>query len=222
MTRPQLARVIWRRLEQPCVGYEAGQGKEPAISRNSFDYRAAPGTAAVLYFHTALEELGLSRVVDHAGQLTRCKPSSLSLAAARSQRYCTHHLPARAQTLPSPAHRLSASSVLPFIRAITVSDLPLTVETCFHYVHLAPTAQHIRVGRSEFICCPPIRGSANCEELWVALLDGAIGCSVSDHSPSAAELKTVVSWMCVKAAKQAGLGGQESPLNVVYDADSVI
>ena len=82
---------------------------------------------------------------------------------------------------------LSASDALPLIRAAKRAGLPLTVETCFHYLALA--AQHIPHGRPEFKCCPPIREDANREALWAALLDGTIDCVVSDHSPCVAALK---------------------------------
>ena len=82
---------------------------------------------------------------------------------------------------------LSASDALPLVRAAKRAGLPLTVETCFHYLALA--AQHIPHGRPEFKCCPPIREDANREALWAALLDGTIDCVVSDHSPCVAALK---------------------------------
>ncbi len=82
---------------------------------------------------------------------------------------------------------LSAAAALPLIRAAKKSGLPLTVETCFHYLTLS--AQHIPHGRPEFKCCPPVREEANREALWEALLDGTIDCVVSDHSPCVASLK---------------------------------
>ncbi|KAG8725892.1 hypothetical protein FRC12_023910 [Ceratobasidium sp. 428] len=44
-------------------------------------------------------------------------------------------------------------------------------------------------GKTEFKCCPPIRGAANQDKLWEALLDGTIDMAVSDHSPCVAALK---------------------------------
>ncbi|KAL6298879.1 allantoinase [Sparassis latifolia] len=82
---------------------------------------------------------------------------------------------------------LSAASALPLIRAAKASGLPLTVETCFHYLCLA--AADIPAGRPEFKCCPPVRDARNREELWGALLDGTLDCVVSDHSPCVAPLK---------------------------------
>lgn len=84
---------------------------------------------------------------------------------------------------------LSASSALPLIRAAKSTGLPLTVETCFHY--LALTSEHIPNGHPEFKCCPPVREGTNREELWKALEDGTIDCVVSDHSPCVASLKNL-------------------------------
>ena len=74
-------------------------------------------------------------------------------------------------------------------RAARARGLPLTAETCFHYLTLA--AADVPRGRPEFKCCPPIRDPANRDALWAALLDGTIDCVVSDHSPCVAALKHV-------------------------------
>lgn len=65
--------------------------------------------------------------------------------------------------------------------------LPLTVETCPHY--LCFDAESIQDGRTDFKCAPPIRDRANRERLWDALSNGIIDMIVSDHSPSTPELK---------------------------------
>lgn len=82
---------------------------------------------------------------------------------------------------------LSSSDALPSIKAARSAGLPLTVETCFHYLCL--TSAEVPNGRPEFKCCPPIRDSGNRDALWEGLLDGTIDCVVSDHSPCVAELK---------------------------------
>ena len=65
--------------------------------------------------------------------------------------------------------------------------LPLTAETCPHYLALA--AEDIADGRTEFKCAPPVRERANRDALWDALADGTIGLVVSDHSPCPPPLK---------------------------------
>ncbi len=82
---------------------------------------------------------------------------------------------------------LSAADALPQIAAAKAEGLPITVETCPHYLTL--TAEQIPDGATQFKCCPPIRDAANRERLWDGLRDGVIDCIVSDHSPCPPELK---------------------------------
>lgn len=82
---------------------------------------------------------------------------------------------------------LSSAAALPALRAARADGLPITVETCPHYLVLA--AEGIEDGATQFKCCPPIRSEANREALWQALLDGDIDIVVTDHSPATADLK---------------------------------
>lgn len=83
-------------------------------------------------------------------------------------------------------HHSSADS-LPLLGAARAEGLPLTAETCPHYLSFA--AEEIPDGATEFKCCPPIRERENRERLWGALGRGVIGMVVSDHSPCPPELK---------------------------------
>ena len=82
---------------------------------------------------------------------------------------------------------LSAATVLPQLRAAKAEGLPITVETCPHYLSFA--AEQIPDGATAFKCCPPIRDAANRDLLWAGLLDGSIDFVASDHSPATRELK---------------------------------
>jgi allantoinase len=82
---------------------------------------------------------------------------------------------------------LSASTALPELRAARSEGLPVTVETCPHYLHLA--AEAIPGGATLFKCAPPIRSRGNCEQLWQGLRDGTIDLVVTDHSPCPPEMK---------------------------------
>jgi len=82
---------------------------------------------------------------------------------------------------------LSSAEALPAIRAAKAEGLPLTVETCPHYLTLE--AEHIADGATAAKCCPPVRSHENREALWAALADGTIDLIASDHSPATAELK---------------------------------
>jgi allantoinase len=82
---------------------------------------------------------------------------------------------------------LSSARVLPRLAAARAEGLPVTVETCPHYLSFA--AEGIADGATAFKCCPPIRGEVNRELLWQGLEDGVIDFIASDHSPATRELK---------------------------------
>jgi allantoinase len=82
---------------------------------------------------------------------------------------------------------LSSSSSLAQLREAKVEGLPITVETCPHYLFFA--AEEIPAGATEFKCAPPIRDAENREKLWQALDEGLIDLLASDHSPCPEALK---------------------------------
>ena len=82
---------------------------------------------------------------------------------------------------------LSSAQVLPRLAAARAEGLPITVETCPHYLSFA--AESIADGATAFKCCPPIRGEGNRDLLWQGLADGVIDLIASDHSPATRELK---------------------------------
>ncbi len=82
---------------------------------------------------------------------------------------------------------LSSADALPAIAAARADGVPVTVETCPHYLTI--TAEQIPDGATQYKCCPPIREAANRDLLWGGLRDGTIDLVVSDHSPSTIDLK---------------------------------
>ncbi|XP_078801792.1 allantoinase, mitochondrial-like isoform X2 [Oryzias latipes] len=82
---------------------------------------------------------------------------------------------------------LSSAEPLELIEEARQARAPLTVETTHHYLNLC--AESIPAGATQFKCCPPIRSSANQEQLWSALKRGLIDMVVSDHSPCTPDLK---------------------------------
>lgn len=82
---------------------------------------------------------------------------------------------------------LSAADGLPGLAKARSEGLPISVETCPHYLTFA--AEEIPPEACEFKCAPPIRDSENRERLWAGLADGTIDMVVSDHSPCTPELK---------------------------------
>jgi allantoinase len=81
----------------------------------------------------------------------------------------------------------SSADALPLLRAALEERLPLTAETCPHYLFF--DAEEVPDGATEFKCCPPIRERENREQLWAALRSGAIQMVVSDHSPCPPDMK---------------------------------
>jgi allantoinase len=89
----------------------------------------------------------------------------------------------------TPVHivHLSSAESLDLIRSARTHGLPLTVETCPHYLTFA--AEDVPDGATEFKCAPPIRGRAERDALWDALIRGEIDLVASDHSPCPPAMK---------------------------------
>ena len=90
---------------------------------------------------------------------------------------------------PARVHivHLSSASSLDIVRAAKARGLPMTVETCPHYLTFA--AGEIPDGATEYKCAPPIRSAAERDALWAALIAGEIDLVASDHSPCPPILK---------------------------------
>jgi len=82
---------------------------------------------------------------------------------------------------------LSTSRALETLRAAKREGLPLSVETCPHYLHFA--AEEIPDRATLFKCAPPIRSRENRETLWQGLNEGVIDLVATDHSPCPPEMK---------------------------------
>ena len=76
---------------------------------------------------------------------------------------------------------LSTALALEELQTARAEGLPITVETCPHYLHFA--AEEIADGATLLKCAPPIRNKKNQEHLWNGLRDGIIDMIVTDHSP---------------------------------------
>jgi allantoinase len=82
---------------------------------------------------------------------------------------------------------LSSGLALPELRTARSEGLPITVETCPHYLHLV--AENIANGATLCKCAPPIRSRENREVLWQGLRDGVIDLVATDHSPCPPAMK---------------------------------
>ncbi len=150
----------------------------------------------------SIAQTGLPLLV-HAELAGPIEQASAGLAGADWRRYATY-LASRPDEAEVEAVRLmirlcreyhfrlhivhlSSALALGDLRAARAEGLPVTVETCPHYLHFA--AEAIGDGRTLLKCAPPIRSAANREDLWGALRDGDIDMVVTDHSPCPPEMK---------------------------------
>ena len=107
---------------------------------------------------------------------------------------------------------LSSSDALETLGLARRRNIPLSVETCHHY--LTYCAEEIPDGHTEYKCAPPIRERENREKLWQAIRDGVIDFAVSDHSPCTPALKERGSGDFMKA--WGGIAGLQFSLSVFF------
>ena len=86
---------------------------------------------------------------------------------------------------------VSAARTLDLLETARRAGLPVTAETCPHYLTFA--AEEILDGGTAWKCAPPIRDRKTRERLWQGLADGALDLVASDHSPAPAALKCIES-----------------------------
>ncbi len=107
---------------------------------------------------------------------------------------------------------LSTALALNELRAAREEGLPVTVETCPHYLHFS--AEEIADGATLWKCAPPIRSRENRDALWQGLRAGEIDMIVTDHSPCPPEMKGAEEGRFDKA--WGGIAGLSVVLPVVY------
>jgi len=98
-----------------------------------------------------------------------------------------------------PIHivHVSSAEAIPLIAAAKREGLPITAETCAHYLYF--NAENIPDNKTIFKCAPPIREKSNNDILKKALLDGVLDFITTDHSPAPPALKEINSGDLLKA-----------------------
>ncbi len=135
------------------------------------------------------------------------RPGSSEVAAVTRLLRAMRRTSARAHVL-----HVSSTDVLPLLADARREGLPVTAETCPHYLGLV--AERVPEGATEYKCCPPIRGDANRNALWKALASGTLDIVVSDHSPSTADVKRLDTGDF--GAAWGGIAGLQLSLPVVW------
>src|SRR5262249_32155012 len=82
---------------------------------------------------------------------------------------------------------LATGKALGILRAAKADGLPVTIETCPHYLTLC--AEDIPDGATLHKCAPPVRSAEDREQLWAGLKDGVIDLVATDHSPCPPAMK---------------------------------
>jgi allantoinase len=113
----------------------------------------------------------------------------LATRPPRAEVTAIEHLVALSRSTSLRCHvvHVAAALALAVLRRARDEGLPLSAETCPHYLTFA--AEAIADGATAWKCAPPIRSSADREALWRALGDRTLDLVVSDHSPSPPAMK---------------------------------
>jgi allantoinase len=109
---------------------------------------------------------------------------------------------------------LASCDALSILDEARSAGLPITVETCPHYLTFA--AEDISDGSTAFKCAPPIREGRHRNGLWEALLQGRIDCVVTDHSPAPPAMKGTADGDFVRA--WGGIASLQLGLAAVWTA----
>ncbi len=147
--------------------------------------------------------------------------------------HAVHLLAALCREYMAPVHvvHLSSGSNVWTFAGAKQDGLPLTVETCPHYLHFC--SEELEHADPRFKCAPPIRRKDDRDRLWQGLVAGAIDMIGSDHSPCPPEMKCLESndwqkaWGGISSIQLTlsivwrGLRGRQVPLNRLADWLSV-
>ena len=107
---------------------------------------------------------------------------------------------------------ISCAQVVDLIQEAKQRGLPVTAETCAHY--LCFDGEDVKQKGVMLKCSPPIRDEGAREALWQRVVEGKVDFVASDHSPASAELKDRFSDDMDKG--WGGISGVQFTLNVLY------
>lgn len=109
---------------------------------------------------------------------------------------------------------LSSAEALPMLSEARKRGLPISAETCPHYLTLC--AEEIASGATQFKCAPPVREKHNQSLLWKGIHEGVIDFIVSDHSPCTPSLKCFETGDFMKA--WGGISSLQLGLSLIWSA----
>ena len=109
---------------------------------------------------------------------------------------------------------VSSAETLTLIGAAKKEGLPITAETCAHYIYF--NAETIPDAHCIYKCAPPIREKVNNEQLKAALANGVLDFITTDHSPAPPSIKEIESGNLQKA--WGGIAGIQFLLSASWTA----
>lgn len=170
---------------------DSGVAEFPAVGEDDLEagMRVLASRGAPLLIHAewgpALEPEGAGALElapeSHAAWLAS-RPAEAEIEAIRRIVRLVRETRARVHVV-----HLSAAAALAELADARAEGLPITVETCPHYLTFEAGA--IGEGETLYKCAPPIREAPNRERLWAGLAAGTIDLVASDHSPCPPERK---------------------------------
>ncbi|MEP7255972.1 MAG: allantoinase AllB [Ferruginibacter sp.] len=109
---------------------------------------------------------------------------------------------------------VSSAEALPAIQKARSEGLPLTAETCAHYIYF--NADDIPDSNCLYKCAPPIREKENNDQLKKALMNDVLDFITSDHSPAPPDIKELETGNLKKA--WGGIAGLQFLLPASWSA----
>ena len=109
---------------------------------------------------------------------------------------------------------VSSAEALAQIESAKKEGLPITAETCAHYIYF--DADDIPDGNCVYKCAPPIREKENNQQLKEALANGVLDFITTDHSPAPPSIKEIESGNLHKA--WGGIAGIQFLLSASWSA----
>lgn len=120
------------------------------------------------------------------------RPGSMEYAATEMMRDLAAETGCRTHVV-----HVSDASLVPMLQAARAAGIPVSWETCAHYLYFH--AEAIPDGSPAYKCAPPIRALANQDALWQHLAAGEIDFVTTDHSPASPDVKCLDSGDLQKA-----------------------
>lgn len=165
---------------------DSGVPEFPAVTIGELEVAAAAiGSSSVVIVHAELPlQPGGAVAAERMGYA-----SYLASRPGEDEVRAVAAVVAIARRTGTPMHivHLSAAGALPLIADARARGIPVTAETCPHYLSFC--VDDVGEGATEFKCAPPIRDDRNREALWSGLASGILDMVVSDHSPAPPALK---------------------------------